>query len=255
MAIPKFESFLYPFLIQLRDKDAKKDEIKAALIKQFNLSEDECKQKTKSGSNYVIDSHLGWVRQWLRRAIFIEIPKRGVYRITQRGKDYLNTHTTLSEKDLLEYPEYQEYFYGGKGSNRKKKEHKPTSLPQIEKPQKTKEGLVYILTNPSFKALYIKIGYTDRPIKERLRDLNNTSVPYDFKVYALLKTRPGKSKEVEGMIHELYESYRMNEKREFFNLNPSEALEKMKKLAKLLDAIVIRYDEEGNEKEKFDYSK
>ena len=89
MAIPKFESFLYPFLVQLRDKDAKKDEIKAALVKQFNLSEDECKLKTKSGTNYVIDSHLGWVRQWLRRALFIEIPQRGVYHITQRGKDYL----------------------------------------------------------------------------------------------------------------------------------------------------------------------
>jgi len=254
MAIPKFEQFLYPFLLQIRDKDKTKDEIKEALIKQFNLSKDECIQKTKSGSTYVIDSHLGWVRQWLRRALFIEIPTRGTYRITQRGRDYLATHSDLTEKDLLEYPEYQDYYFGGKGSNRRKKEKVVPSQPSTEKPKPQKEGLVYILTNPSFKALYIKIGYTDRPIQERLRDLNNTSVPYDFKLYALLKTKPGKSKEVEGMIHELFETYRMNEKREFFNLNPSEALEKMKKLAKLLDATVIRYDEDGKEKERFDYS-
>lgn len=68
MAIPKFEKFLYPFLLQIRDKDKKKDEIKEALIKQFNLTKAECMQKTKSGSTFVIDSHLGWVRQWLRRA-------------------------------------------------------------------------------------------------------------------------------------------------------------------------------------------
>ena len=249
------EKFLYPFLLQIRDKDSKKDEIKGALIKQFNLTKEECMQKTKRGSSFVIDSHLGWVRQWLRRALFIEIPQKGTYHITQRGKDYLDTHTDLTEKDLLEYPEYQDYYYGGKGTNRRKKgKPVPAAKPQEYSPS-PKEGLVYILTNPSFKALYIKIGYTDRPIKERLRDLNNTSVPYDFKVYALLKTKPGKSKEVEGMIHELFESYRMNEKREFFNLNPLEALEKMKKLAKLLDSTVIRYDEDGNEKEKFDYSK
>lgn len=255
MAIPKFEQFLYPFLLQIRDKDRKKEEIKNALIKQFSLTKEECMQKTKSGSNFVIDSHLGWVRQCLRRALFIEIPKKGTYRITQRGKDYLSSHTDLTEKDLLAYPEYQDYFYGGKGSNRRKKDKVVPAQPQVEKTKRQKEGLVYILTNPSFKALYIKIGYTDRPIQERLRDLNNTSVPYDFKVYALLKTKPGKSKEVEGMIHELFESYRMNEKREFFNLNPSEALEKMKKLAKLLDATIIRYDEDGKEKERFDYSK
>ena len=255
MAIPKFEQFLYPFLLLIRDRDMKKDEIKGALIKQFNLTKEECMQKTKRGSSFVIDSHLGWVRQWLRRALFIEIPTRGTYRITQRGKDYLNSHANLTEKDLLAYPEYQEYFFGGKGSNRRKNEKGVPSQPRVEKPKPTKEGLVYILTNPSFKALYIKIGYTDRPIKERLRDLNNTSVPYDFKVYALLKTKPGKSKEVEGMIHELFESYRMNEKREFFNLNPLEALEKMKKLAKLLDSTVIQFDEDGKEKERFDYSK
>ena len=255
MAIPKLEQFLYPFLLQLRDKDKKKDEIKEALIKHFNLTKEECIQKTNRGSTFVIDSHLGWVRQWLRRAMFIEIPTRGTYRITQRGREYLDTHTGLTEKDLLEYPEYQDYYFGGKGTNRRKKGQKLPSQPPKEKAKPEKEGLVYILTNPSFKALYIKIGYTDRSIQERLRDLNNTSVPYDFRVYALLKTRPGKSKEVEGMIHELFESYRMNEKREFFNLNPSEALEKMKKLAKLLDATVIQYDDDGKEKEIFDYSK
>ena len=187
MAIPKFQSFLYPFLTLLRDKDAKKDEIRSALIKQFNLSEDECNQKTKSGTNYVIDSHLGWVRQWLRRALFIEIPQRGIYRITQRGKDYLDTHTSLSEKDLLQYPEYYDYYYGGKGSNRKKIQKTATVANPTTKEKKSEEGYVYILTNPAFKTFYIKIGFTTN-LKSRLNDLYNTSVPLRFKVYALLKT-------------------------------------------------------------------
>lgn len=251
MAIPKFESFLYPFLVQLRDKDAKKDEIKAALVKQFNLSEDECKLKTKSGTNYVIDSHLGWVRQWLRRALFIEIPQRGVYHITQRGKDYLDSHTTLSEKDLLQYPEYYDYYYGGKGANKSKKQNTaPVAAPS--KKDKSEEGYVYILTNPAFKTFYIKIGYTTN-LKARLNDLYNTSVPLRFKVYALLKTP--KYKLAEKMIHAAFKASRIGDDREFFMLNPEEALVQMKIVAEGLDAKVIVYDENEKEKKVFDYSK
>ena len=252
MAIPKFESFLYPFLTQLRDKDAKKDEIKAALVKQFNLTEDECKQKTKSGTNYVIDSHLGWVRQWLRRALFIEIPQRGVYHITQRGKDYLDSHTSLSEKDLLKYPEYYDYYYGGKGSNQSKKQKAAPVMTPSKKGNKTEEGFVYILTNPAFKTFYIKIGYTTN-LKTRLNDLYNTSVPLRFKVYALLKT--SKYKQAEKMIHSAFKASRIGDDREFFMLKPEEALEQMKIVAEGLDAKVIVYDENGEEKKVFDYSK
>ena len=251
MAIPKFESFLYPFLVQLRDKDAKKDEIKAALVKQFNLSEDECKLKTKSGTNYVIDSHLGWVRQWLRRALFIEIPQRGVYHITQRGKDYLDSHNTLSEKDLLQYPEYYDYYYGGKGANKSKNQNtEPVAAPS--KKDKSEEGYVYILTNPAFKTFYIKIGYTTN-LKARLNDLYNTSVPLRFKVYALLKTP--KYKLAEKMIHAAFKASRIGDDREFFMLNPEEALVQMKIVAEGLDAKVIVYDENEKEKKVFDYSK
>ena len=252
MAIPKFESFLYPFLVQLRDKDAKKDEIKAALVKQFNLSEDECKQKTKSGTNYVIDSHLGWVRQWLRRAMFIEIPQRGVYHITQRGIDYLESHSSLSEKDLLQYQEYYDYYYGGKGTNQSKKQKAAPNVTPSPKAKKTEEGLVYILTNPAFKTFYIKIGFTTN-LKTRLNDLYNTSVPLRFKVYALLKTP--KYKLAEKMIHAALKASRIGDDREFFMLNPDEALNQMKIVAEGLDAKVIVYDENGKEKKVFDYSK
>lgn len=252
MAIPKFEKFLYPFLLQIRDKDKKKDEIKEALIKQFNLTKAECMQKTKSGSTFVIDSHLGWVRQWLRRALFIEIPTRGTYRITRRGREYLDTHTGLTEKDLLEYSEYQDYYYGGKGTNRRKKKLNITTQPPKEEVKPSEEGVVYILTNPAFKTFYIKIGFTTN-LKTRLNDLYNTSVPLRFKVYALMKTI--KYKQAEKMIHSAFKASRIGDDREFFMLKPEEALEQMKIVAEGLEAQVIVYDEDGNEKKTFDYSK
>ena len=111
MAIPKFEDFLYPFLIQLKDKDVSTKEMKDALVKHFNLTEEDCSLKTKSGSAFQLNDRIGWCRQWLRRALFIEIPQRGIYSITQRGKDYLQSHTDLRQEDLLQYPEYAEYAH------------------------------------------------------------------------------------------------------------------------------------------------
>ena len=109
MAIPKFQDFLYPFLLQLKDKDISYKEIKEKLIIHFSLTDEDRQMKTKGGSAYQIDDRLGWCRQWLRRALFIEIPEKGVYRITQRGSDYLKTHSDLRQTDLLEYPEYAAY--------------------------------------------------------------------------------------------------------------------------------------------------
>ena len=111
MAIPKFEDFLYPFLIQLKDKDVSTKEMKDALVKHFNLTEEDCSLKTKSGSAFQLNDRIGWCRQWLRRALFIEIPQRGIYSITQRGKDYLQSHANLRQEDLLKYPEYAEYAH------------------------------------------------------------------------------------------------------------------------------------------------
>lgn len=111
MAVPRFEDFLYPFLYQLRDREVSMTEMKDALMKHFDLTKEDCALRTKSGSVFQFNDRIGWSRQWLRRALFIEIPQRGIYRITQRGKDYLKNHTSLSKDDLLKYPEFEEYAH------------------------------------------------------------------------------------------------------------------------------------------------
>lgn len=112
MAVPIFEDFLYPFLEQIKNKDVTTKEMKQLLIAHFNLTEEDCSLMTKSGSSTQVSDRINWTRQYLRRALFIDLPKRGVYRITQRGKDYLDSHTSLSKKDLMEYQEFYTYANG-----------------------------------------------------------------------------------------------------------------------------------------------
>ena len=119
MAVPIFEKFLYPFLYNLKDGELTLKELREKLISHFNLSTDDIQVKTKSGNTTQFNDRIGWARQYFRRALFIDIPKNGTYRITQRGIDFLKNHTDLTIDDLMEYPEYAAY-----NSTRKKKESK-----------------------------------------------------------------------------------------------------------------------------------
>lgn len=112
MSVPKFEEFLYPFLVQIKDRDLSSKEMRDALIDHFSLTEADCALKTKSGTNTQVNDRINWVRQYLRRALFVDLPQKGVYHITERGKEYLQKHKALSKKDLMSYPEFSKYATG-----------------------------------------------------------------------------------------------------------------------------------------------
>ena len=49
-------------------------------------------------------------------------------------------------------------------------------------------GYVYILTNPSFREDWVKIGKSSRSVDVRSKELDNTAVPLPFEIYATLRT-------------------------------------------------------------------
>ena len=101
-------------------------------------------------------------------------------------------------------------------------------------------GYVYILTNPSFKEDWVKIGKSSRPVDIRSKELDNTAVPLPFEIYATLKTV--KYSEAEKLIHHYIERFtnlRIRNNREFFNVAPDVALTIFKEVALLLDDAEI----------------
>lgn len=98
------------------------------------------------------------------------------------------------------------------------------------------KGYVYILTNPSFREDWVKIGKSSRPVDVRSKELDNTAVPLPFEIYATLKT--SKFDRVEKQIHKQIDrltDLRIRQNREFFNIAPSVALDIMRDIADLLD--------------------
>jgi len=122
MALPIFEEFLYPFLLATSKKDMTISEMREYIVDYFHLTEEDCSLRTKSGNTTQVADRLNWVRQYLRRALMIDLPERGVYRITQRGKDYLANHSSLTKKDLMEYPEFASYAMGSTSNINSSKE-------------------------------------------------------------------------------------------------------------------------------------
>ncbi|MBQ5637540.1 MAG: GIY-YIG nuclease family protein [Alistipes sp.] len=101
-------------------------------------------------------------------------------------------------------------------------------------------GYVYILTNPSFKEDWVKIGKSSRPVDIRSKELDNTAGPLPFEIYATLKTV--KYSEAERLIHRYIERFtdlRIRDNREFFNVSPEDALAIFKDVAQLLDDAEI----------------
>lgn len=99
---------------------------------------------------------------------------------------------------------------------------------------KKERGYVYILTNPSFREDWVKIGKSSRPVDVRSKELDNTAVPLPFEIYATLKTE--KYDKVEKQIHKQIDrltDLRIRQNREFFNIQPDMALDIMRDVADL----------------------
>lgn len=105
----------------------------------------------------------------------------------------------------------------------------------------TKEpGYVYILTNPSFREDWVKIGKSSRPVDVRSKELDNTAVPLPFEIFATLKTV--KFNEVENLVHRTFDcltDLRIRPRREFFNVDPQVALKIFRDIAVTIDDAEI----------------
>ena len=105
------------------------------------------------------------------------------------------------------------------------------------------KGYVYILTNDSFREDWVKIGRSCRPVDVRSKELDNTAVPLPFKIYATIQTI--KYVDVERIVHKQIDrltDLRIRQNREFFNVEPSQALDILLDLATAIDdAVVMQY--------------
>ena len=105
---------------------------------------------------------------------------------------------------------------------------------------KNSEGVIYILTNPSFPD-YVKIGYAD-DVNKRLKELNRSEcIPFAFRLYAYYEVpRRLTDMKLHQMIDKLNPNLRSIEefdgktrKREFYNMSAADAYSILETIAQI----------------------
>jgi restriction system protein len=108
MAIPDFQTIMLPLLRFCADgKEHANQESLDALATEFGLTKDDRKKLLPSGQQRVFDNRVAWARAHMKMALLIENPRRGIFRITERGKSILEqSPPSIDLKFLRQFSEY-----------------------------------------------------------------------------------------------------------------------------------------------------
>ena len=96
---------------------------------------------------------------------------------------------------------------------------------------------VYVLTNEAMEGL-VKIGRTTTSVEQRIRELDNTSMPLPFQCFYAGEV--ANSALVEGKLHRIFADKRIRINREFFRVDPNQVREAIQ-FAELRD-VTPRFD-------------
>lgn len=79
------------------------------------------------------------------------------------------------------------------------------------------EGIIYVLTNEAMPG-FVKVGKTMTSVAQRIRELDNTSLPFPFECF--YAARVADMDRAERLVHDAFADYRRNPRREFFEIDP-----------------------------------
>jgi restriction system protein len=111
MSIPDYQTIMLPLLKHLADKREKSSqETFEALSDVFRLSEQEKNKPLPSGNQPIFMNRIGWAKTYLKKTGFIESPKRGYYKITERGLSELkNNPKKIDNKYLSQFSGFADF--------------------------------------------------------------------------------------------------------------------------------------------------
>jgi len=124
METPKFHETFIPILKVLENGETlQARELYQKVIDQFysELSKEQLEKKTKSGDLLIIN-RIAWGKSYLKKGGYIEFPKRGFVKITDKGKNHSSSGLTLREVESSD--NYLDFYH----QENSKKESTPSII-------------------------------------------------------------------------------------------------------------------------------
>lgn len=111
MAIPDFQSVMRPVLATVQTGvPLPLNELRERVADQFQLTDEERKERLPSGQQTVMNNRVGWARTYLNKAGLLTIPSKGLVQITARGLDALaNGPERITVSWLKQFPEFADF--------------------------------------------------------------------------------------------------------------------------------------------------
>ena len=111
MSVPDFQSLMLPVLCTLGiQSPITTQEIRQTLAKEFSLSESDLCEQLPSGRQTTFTNRVAWALSYLKQASLIGSPRRGVYAITDRGRQILTEQPIhIDIQFLSRFPEFQAF--------------------------------------------------------------------------------------------------------------------------------------------------
>lgn len=109
--VPDYQSIMLPLLQLVADKQEHKfRDVLEDLAAHFKLTDEERKELLPSGLQPIFDNRVGWAKTYLKKAGFLDSPRRATIVITQRGLDVLSQKPSeLNVRYLSRFPEFLEF--------------------------------------------------------------------------------------------------------------------------------------------------
>ncbi len=120
MPVPDYQSLMLPLLRQLEDgKEHQLKDVREEVAAVLGLTDGDRAELLPSGKQSIFDNRLGWAKTYLDKAGLLTTVKRGVYEITDRGRNVLaQKPIAISNEVLNEFGEFRE-FIDGAGSEQR----------------------------------------------------------------------------------------------------------------------------------------
>lgn len=111
MPIPKYNEFYGAVLNFLSDGlEHTSREMIGPISDAFSLTAEERAEKLPSQTQTVISNRIGWARTYLKKAGLIASPKRGVFAITDRGRNALASGEAITNEYLSRFDSFKDFI-------------------------------------------------------------------------------------------------------------------------------------------------
>ena len=137
MAIPNYQTLMLPVLKAAASGPTRVPAVEGEIASQFALTEEERSELLPSGKQRVLHNRVHWAKFYLTKAGLLAAPERGIFMLTDLGKDVLaNPPPKLDTEYLQRFPAFAAFYQANQASA------SPTPSGTIEAPSATPEEIV-----------------------------------------------------------------------------------------------------------------